>query len=236
MLLTLAAGWVSALMACGLSGGGGAVGNAPGDSNDNATTRIALSDPMGVGSADPEKSVDRKLYVILHKFSVLCVYEDEHRVRFKAEGRLHSKDGEDRIVRVVSPSDKTYIDLLADQQYKHGYISFTGTAGYRLSFKIYIMPKDFVPGPLNTALPCENGACKKGGKKPMTFISPDFCCNGDLCPLTDPGQLENAPACIQVEEIPELQVQKSDPIPHIETQEELNPMAGQIPIGLSECL
>jgi hypothetical protein len=164
----------------GADGGGGDGSNV---TNANADPQFFYyNDPMGAGSADPMKSLDKKVYLIFRKVAVICAFKSEQRVRIQAEGHLKSQDGVSRILRIVDIDDKEYIDIQSDPT--TGYVSFETITGNDLEMKLFVMPKDFVPGPLNTTQACQSGSCAPGGKRPEMW-------NYDLFDTT----IDNAPEC-----------------------------------------
>lgn len=196
--------FLSGLVSC-VSGGGGSgaspLGQGVGDENSadgngglafRNGVQVSYADPISGGSIDPEKAVDRHIYMIFRKMTVLCVNTPEGKIRVKVEGHLkhpNSPDWEPRILRVVDRDEKEFIDIITDS---NGDVVFDTLVGYDLNFKLYVMPKEYQPTveiPLNTRLECKNGACKPGDdKKPKMF---------NLFPL-DPCNID-APECVRFE-------------------------------------
>jgi hypothetical protein len=213
---------ISSLAACGMGSGPlgsspvGSVNQATDSSNGASGEQVALNEPMGAGSADPIASVDKTVHLIFGEVSVICVYSQEQWIKFQAAGKLKTQDGVSRVLRVVDVEDKEFFDIQSDPN--TGEVSFVAVTGFDKDIKIYVMPKNFVPGPLNTPQACQNGVCAPGGKKPVLW-------GWDL-PYNPANS--DAPECMQMRKVDDLDIHKIITSP---TGSSLQPGAGKIHIG-----
>lgn len=158
--------------------------------------------PLDPGYPDPHKVLSDKKkvrYLQIESIQAVCKYPATKRVKLEVKGSFWVKDGNTRILRIVDPKDKQFVNTEAPGGAAHN-VSFQITTAAIEPLRIYLMPKDYVPVYLNEERPCANGRCSPDNKKAIFAMTPEDVNVDDI----------EAPECGVPQVMPEAEYEAGD--------------------------